>query len=93
MLAVTNKKTATNITDEDSFKKGAWNGYKNKQSVQIVTRRSDSVSQIPRCDVTYIQTLIHFEICSLERPVTETISSFCPAAIQHKKIVMKYNII
>jgi hypothetical protein len=61
--------------------------------VQIVTRRSDSVSQIPRCDVTYIQTLIHFEICSLERPVTETVSSFCPAAIQHKKIVMKYNII
>ena len=31
MLAVTNKKTATNITDKDSFKKGAWNGYKNKE--------------------------------------------------------------
>jgi hypothetical protein len=45
MLAVTNKKTATNITDDDSFKKGAWNGYKNKESVQIISSsRSDSGS-------------------------------------------------
>jgi len=45
MLAVTNKKTGTNVTDDDSFKKGAWNGYKNKESVQIIIRsRSDSVS-------------------------------------------------
>jgi hypothetical protein len=86
MLAGTNKKSAKNITDEDSFKKGAWNGYKNKEnSVQMVTRsRSDCVSQIPRRNVTYKQTLIHFESCSLEKPVTETNSSLHQAAIQHK---------
>jgi len=33
----------------------------------------------------YVQTLIHFEICSLVIPVTETDSSFCQAVIQHKK--------
>jgi len=63
------------------------------ESVQIVTRsRSDSVSQIPR-DVTYKQTLLHFETCSLEKPVTETDSSFCQAAITAQVVVMKYNII
>jgi hypothetical protein len=61
VLAVTNKKTATNITGEDGFKKEAWNGYKNKESVQIITRsRSDTKPNLLlRCDI-YTQSCHKF---------------------------------
>jgi hypothetical protein len=69
MLAMASKKIVTNVTDEDSLKKGSWNGYKNKESLQIITRRTnDSVSSVLPCEVIYThvrahtKTLIRFEM-------------------------------